>query len=198
MEGAASMETRMAGEADLPGAWALMERIVHEEFGYGWRPEWHWDIADTDALASHYLAHPRQALFVAVEDGTVIGTTGVRKDGPAAPPHPRWLAQRYIGPEAGQLARVWVAPEHRRRGIARTLVEQACAWAASVDYRLLALHTDTSVPGAEAFWRSLPATEVYDPRTPDDEMPTLHLELVLGAHGLVGAGQAEAPALATS
>jgi GNAT superfamily N-acetyltransferase len=176
------METRRAGYADLSGAWALMRRMVFEEFGYGWRPGWHWDIADVAALAATYCATPRQALFVAVDDaGAVQGTAAVRQDGPASPPHPDWLAARYAGPEAGQLARVWVAPEQRRRGVARGLLAAACSWASSAGYQTLCLHTDTGVPGAEPFWRAMPVVQVYDARAPGAELQTVHFELPLVA-----------------
>lgn len=189
------METRRAGLADLGGAWALMRRMVFEEFGYGWRPEWHWDIADVPALAATYCRRPRHALFVTVDDGAVLGTAAVRADGPASPPHPAWLAARYAEPEAGQLARVWVAPEHRRRGVARSLVAQARAWASDAGYERLCLHTDTSVRGAEPFWRAMDVTEVYDARAPGAELQTVHFEIACGADlaaadGLGSAGAA--------
>jgi hypothetical protein len=37
------------------------------------------------------------------------------------------------------------------------------------------LHTDASVPGAEAFWRSLPTREVHDCRP--DPFHTVHFEI---------------------
>ena len=41
------------------------------------------------------------------------------------------------------------------------------------------LHTDASVPGAEAFWRSLPTREVYDGRP--DPFHTVHFEIDVDA-----------------
>lgn len=167
-----------------------MRRMVLHEFGYGWRAGWHWDIWDADALAAAYLEQPRQALFVAVQaDGSVVATTAVRADGPASPPHPAWLAARYAGPEAGQIARVWVAPEHRRRGLARALLGVAEAWALGEGYRTLCLHTDTGIAGAETFWRAMPVVEVHDARVPGAEIPTVHFEWALG-HVPVATGPA--------
>lgn len=171
---------RQAVEADLPGARALMLRILDEDFGYGWRSDWYWDIADRDAMSATYLSQARQALFVALGDaGAVLGTTAVRRDGPRTPPNPSWLAARYAGPEAGHLMRMWVAREQRRRGIARALVGCACAWAAAAGYEVLYLQTDARSPGAEAFWRASPAVEVLDARGHNDPFQTIHFEIPL-------------------
>ncbi|CAN5147870.1 hypothetical protein BH20ACT22_BH20ACT22_12660 [soil metagenome] len=127
---------RAALPRDLPGARAFMLRVLEEDFDDGFRLDWHSDIADIDTMTATYLSHSRQALFVAVDQtGCVLATTAVREDGPRCPPHPDWLAARYAGPESAQLMRVWVAREHRQRGIARHLVSTACRWAASAGYR---------------------------------------------------------------
>ncbi|MFE9008016.1 GNAT family N-acetyltransferase [Streptomyces sp. NPDC007875] len=91
-----------------------------------------------------------------------LATTGVR---PAHPPHPLWLAERYSQDTTAQLVRVYVRPEHRRRGLARTLVDAVCDFIADTPgYDRVYLHTNVNVDGAEAFWRSL-AKEVFDART---------------------------------
>jgi len=178
------LEIRRAEAGDLPAARTLLHRVLAEDLGYGLRPDWHWDIWDTDALAAAYLDHPRQALFVAVApDGAVAGCAAVRADGPRTPPHPAWLSARYAGDDAGQIARVWIGREHRRRGLARRLVAATTEWAAEAGYRLLCLHTDAAVPGAEAFWRSLPVRQVWD-----DGAGTLHFEWPLDALVPAGAG----------
>jgi len=172
---------RRASAEDLPGAMALMRRMLDEDFGHGWRADWHWDVADLDVLRVTYVEHPRQALFVALDGRDVVGTTAVREDGPKSPPHPEAVAARYAGPESGHLMRVWVAGEHRRRGIARALVELARDWAPTAGYRTLCLHTDARMPGAEPFWRALPTLEVCDARGTEREFQTIHFELPLSA-----------------
>jgi GNAT superfamily N-acetyltransferase len=84
--------------------------------------------------------------------------------GPNAPPHPRWLAERYGGPHVAQLLRVYIAADQRRHGVARNLVEHARQFAEQVGYQTIYLHTNASVPGAEAFWRAMPTTLIYDGR----------------------------------
>ncbi|MFJ8041710.1 GNAT family N-acetyltransferase [Kitasatospora sp. NPDC096147] len=173
-------EVRPARPEDLPGARALILDTFYQEFGYGYVPAWHQDVID---LGPTYLEHPRHALFVAVaEDGEVVGTTALHSRGPAHPPHPAWLAERYPSGLTAQLLRVYVRAGHRRHGLARRLVALAAGFAAADGgYQHLYLHTNVDVPGAEAFWRSL-AVEVCDARTTGEHGPglaTVHFEIPL-------------------
>jgi GNAT superfamily N-acetyltransferase len=153
---------------------------MREDIGLEYRPAWHWDIDD---LRSVYVEHPRQALFVAVdnESAEIVGTTSAVNVGPNAPPHPQWLAERFSGPTVAQLLRVYVARGHRRRGIAQTLVERARQYIAQVGgYRTIYLHTNASVPGAEAFWHAMPTTLIYDGRgNTEGFSEAVHFELAI-------------------
>ena len=174
-----SHEVRLATHADLPGARSVMLDTFYREFGHGYRPQWHSDVID---LAGTYLDTPRHALFVAVDGDEVVGTTAVRAQGPASPPHPAWLAEQYSGDRTAQLFRVYVRAEHRRRGLARQLVDAAVRFIAETPgYEQIYLHTDTRVAGAEAFWRSV-AVEVCDARDGDPERnQTVHFEIPVPA-----------------
>lgn len=171
------VEIRQARTADLAGAVACMHEVLVRDMG-GYQERWHQDIDD---LAATYLHDERAALFVAVqvaEDGTeeVLATTAIRPCVLASPPNPAWLAERYNQPDTCQLVRVWVRPSARRRGLARRLVAEATDWATDIGgYRTVYLHTDASVPGAEAFWRSMPTVEVLDCRP--DPYHTVHFEI---------------------
>ncbi|MFD5582983.1 GNAT family N-acetyltransferase [Streptomyces sp. NPDC127063] len=145
---------------------------VYRDFGTGYVPRWHGDIVD---LAGAYLVPPRHTLLVAVDsEGQVVATGALDSRGPAHPPNPRPLAERYHSGTTAQLRRVYVRPEHRRRGLARRIVRDMLAFAAADGgYRAVYLHTDPTVPGAEAFWRSL-GTVVHDERDP-----------ARGGHGIV-------------
>lgn len=168
---------RQATPPDLDGARSVMFDTFYLEFGYGYVPQWHADVID---LIGTYLANPRHLLLVALLDGNVVGTTGLRSGGPAHPPHPRWLAERYPSGSTAQLARVYVRPGHRRRGLARAMVRLACGFAAHTPgYDRVYLHTNAKVEGAEAFWRSA-ASEVFDARTTGEMGPgceTVHFEI---------------------
>ncbi|TXS52026.1 GNAT family N-acetyltransferase [Streptomyces sp. t39] len=168
---------RPASPADVEGARRLMLDTFYRDFGYGYVPAWHRDVVD---ITGTYLDDPRHLLLVAVHDGEVVATTGVRAGGPVHPPHPRWLADRYPPVSTAQLVRVYVRPEHRRHGLARTLVRRACDFAASVPgYDTVYLHTNVDAEGAEGFWRST-AKEIFDARTTGEHGPgvaTVHFEI---------------------
>ncbi|WP_121750131.1 GNAT family N-acetyltransferase [Streptomyces sp. E2N166] len=153
---------RTATPDDLDAARAVMLDTVYRDFGTGYVPRWHGDIID---LAGAYLTPERHTLLVAVDAaGEVVATGALDSRGPAHPPNPRHVAERYPSGVTAQLRRVYVRPERRRRGLARRLVDELLAFAsADGGYRSVYLHTDPAVTGAEPFWRSL-AKVVHDER----------------------------------
>lgn len=171
---------RAARPQDCDGARRIMLNTFYREFGYGYVPEWH---ADTIDIQGHYLANPRHHLVVAVtDDDEVVATTGLLSRGPQHPPHPRWIAERYPSGSTAQLVRVYVAPDHRRHGLARAMVAMACDFAAATEgYRAVYLHTNVKIPGAQAFWDSV-AKEICDARPTGEHGPgfgTVHYEIPL-------------------
>ncbi|MGP4088940.1 GNAT family N-acetyltransferase [Streptomyces sp. KR55] len=171
---------RIAEPADLDGARAVMLDTVYRDFGTGYVPRRHGDIIDP---AAAYLVPARHTLLVAVDqsDGSVVATAALDSRGPACPPNPRDVAERFPSGETAQLRRVYVRPEHRRRGLARRLVDALVAFAeADGGYRSAYLHTDPAVPGAEGFWRSC-AKVVHDEREdPGGGQGIVHFEIPLG------------------
>lgn len=179
----AGFTVREARLGDLSGAVALIRRVLRDDLGVSYNPAWHAELDDPQRV---YLDNPRHALFVALDDvtGEVIGTTALRATGPRSPPRPRWLAERYGTPDTAQLFRVCIAPAARRRGVARVLVEAARRFVATEGgYRTIYLHTDPRVPGAEAFWRAMPTTELYDARRDSNPAGAHHFEPRLPADG---------------
>jgi GNAT superfamily N-acetyltransferase/ubiquinone/menaquinone biosynthesis C-methylase UbiE len=171
---------RHARVEDLPHAQAVIRRVLMEDIKAPYTPMWHYDVDQPQVV---YLENPRHALFVAIDDATgeVIGTTGVQNVPPKSPPHPTFLTDRYRPGTTAQLFRVYIAREHRRRGIASALVEAARRFVAGEgSYSVLYLHTDASVEGAEAFWRSV-AVPVYDGRADLGGSDAVHFELPLHA-----------------
>ncbi|MEV6177364.1 GNAT family N-acetyltransferase [Streptomyces sp. NPDC052015] len=171
---------RPAGPDDLDGARAVMLDTVYRDFGTGYVPRWHGDIIDP---ATAYLAPDRHTLLVAVDaDGEIVGTGALDSRGPLHPPNPRHVAARYPSGTTAQLRRVYVRPEHRRRGLARRLVAELLAFAAADGgYRAVYLHTDPTVEGAEGFWRSI-GTVVHDERDdPGRGQGIVHFDVPLDA-----------------
>nr|WP_260860231.1 GNAT family N-acetyltransferase [Streptomyces cupreus] len=153
---------------------------VYRDFGSGYVPRWHRDIIDP---AAAYLASDRHTLLVAVDqhDSEVVATAALDSRGPAHPPNPRGVAERYPSGETAQVRRVYVRPGHRRRGIARRLVRGLVDFAvADGGYRAVYLHTDPAVEGAEAFWRSV-GNVVHDEREdPGGGQGIVHFEIPVG------------------
>ncbi|MFC9968219.1 GNAT family N-acetyltransferase [Nocardia ignorata] len=167
---------RPAGPADLAGARSVMLDTFYQVFGIGYLPEHHHDVIDLDAT---YLRHPRNRLWVAEHEGAVVGTTAIRAKGPAHPPHPAELARRYPDDTTAQLFRVYVRPEHHRRGLATRLVTAAIETVqATLEFDRLYLHTDARTPGALEFWLTF-GHIVHDARGPHDGFQTVHLEIPL-------------------
>ncbi|MEU2667975.1 GNAT family N-acetyltransferase [Streptomyces sp. NPDC007164] len=166
---------RTATPADLGGARAVMLDTVYRDLGSGYVPRWHADIIDPGTA---YLRPDRCTLLVVERDGEIVATGAVRDRGPQAPPNPQWVADRFPSGTTAQLCRIYVAPGHRRHGLARRLVRELCGFvAAAGGYEAIYLHTDPAVPGAEPFWRSL-AFEVCDERTlPGGGQGIVHFEL---------------------
>lgn len=71
--------------------------------------------------------HPDAAVFVADDDGRIVGRLSLSRD-----PHP---ASRHVA-DLGLM----VAESHRRRGVGTMLLEQAVAWARSSSIAKLELH----------------------------------------------------------
>ncbi|MEO3755524.1 GNAT family N-acetyltransferase [Streptomyces sp. B6B3] len=169
---------RPATPDDVDGARSVMLDTFYREFGYGYAPAWHADVVDIEGA---YLRHPDHLLLVAVHDDHVVATTAVHTRGPAHPPHPKWLAERYGSASTAQLLRVYVRPGHRRNGLARALVGMAGEFAAARGRDRLYLHTNVRVPEAEPFWSSV-ARQVFDARTTGEHGPgvaTVHYEIPL-------------------
>lgn len=187
--------TRATQALHLEGARRVVLDVARRDLGYGYVPEWHWDLDDLEGV---YVRNPRQAMFVAMHGEQVVGTCALRMGGPASPPHPAWLAERYSDPQqVAQLLRLAVLPEHRRKGLARELVGRVWEFAAA-DARttMLCLHTNAKVQGAEDFWRSLPVSEIHDARIgekpePDSRFETIHFELELPGRVRSGAVMAD-------
>ncbi|MFJ4782563.1 GNAT family N-acetyltransferase [Streptomyces sp. NPDC088794] len=171
---------RAACPDDLDGARAVMLDTVYRDFGTGYVPRWHGDIIDP---ATAYLAPARHTLLVALDpaDDTVVATGALDSRGPAHPPNPRGLAECYPSGETAQLRRIYVRPDHRRRGLARRLVDDLLAFAAADGhYRAVYLHTDPAVPGAEPFWRSLGKVVLDERAEPGGGQGIIHFEIPMG------------------
>jgi GNAT superfamily N-acetyltransferase len=136
---------------DLGGARSVMLDAIYRDFGTGYVPEWHEDVID---LTGFYLTPERHVLLVAVdEEGTIAATAALDSRGPRTP---EWLTDRYPSGKTAQVRRVYVRPEHRRRGLARALVTRLLEFAqADGGYDAVYLHAYRHSPGALGLWHTL-------------------------------------------
>jgi putative acetyltransferase len=97
-----------------PEAWLLNTE--------GWR-----SVAEERRYLRALKRHPDAAVYVAEDDGAIVGRLSVARD-----PHG---ASRHVA-DLGLM----VAASHRRRGVGQALLEQAVEWAGEAGIRKLELH----------------------------------------------------------
>lgn len=126
----------------------LLDRIAVDVFD---------DDIDADKL-DFFLSLPSHRLLVAVADHQVVGQClGIMTY--AVDRRPSLLIEN-----------LGVSPDYRRRGIARDLIDQMCAWATDLGAEYMWLGSDPESDTAEAFYRGIglpmqitPFTEVKLP-----------------------------------
>ena len=118
---------RRAEPGDATALVQLAEAVGREEERWilaseGWR-----SIGDERRYLKMVLRHPDAAVFVAEDDGFVVGRLSLSRD-----PHP---ASRHVA-DLGLM----VAASHRGKGIGRMLLEEAVKWSRVSEIRKLELH----------------------------------------------------------
>ncbi len=118
-------------------------------------------IDDDAHLHPDELAPPEGAFLVARQAGHLAGGVGIRRIGDAD--------QRLA-----EVKRLWVRPDLRRSGVARTLMEAAEQRARELGYRQLYLETGRAQPEALAFYPRTGWTRVasFPPGTFTHELAT--------------------------
>ena len=122
-----SVVIRPARPEDAPALAALGVAVGREEGAWlltsnGWR-----SVADERRYLRALKRFPDAAVYVADDDGDVVGRLSLARDH-----HP---ASRHVA-DLGLM----VAATHRRRGVGTALLEQAVAWARDAGVRKLELH----------------------------------------------------------
>jgi RimJ/RimL family protein N-acetyltransferase len=121
------MIIRAADPADAEGLSELGEAVGSEPEGWlvttnGWR-----DASDERRYLRAIRRYPNAAVFVAEDEGRIVGRLSVARD-----QHP---ASRHVA-DLGLM----VAITHRRRGIGKALLDAAVVWGRESGVRKLELH----------------------------------------------------------
>ena len=122
-----TIQIRPARPDDAPALVELGASVGREPEAWllntdGWR-----SVSEERRYLRALRRHPDAAVFVADDDGTIVGRLSVARDPHSASHHVADLG-------------LMVAAGHRRRGIGRALLEQAEAWARASDVLKLELH----------------------------------------------------------
>jgi RimJ/RimL family protein N-acetyltransferase len=122
-----TIQIRPARPDDAPALVELGASVGREPEAWllntdGWR-----SVSEERRYLRALRRHPDAAVFVADDDGTIVGRLSVARDPHGASHHVADLG-------------LMVAAGHRRRGIGRALLEQAEAWARASDVLKLELH----------------------------------------------------------
>ena len=121
------MIIRRAEPSDAEGLTRLGEAVGSEPEGWlvttnGWR-----QVSDERRYLRAIRRYPNAAVFVAEDEGRIVGRLSIARD-----QHP---ASRHVA-DLGLM----VAMSHRRRGIGTMLLEAALDWARHAEVRKLELH----------------------------------------------------------
>lgn len=133
--------------ADAAEFWALRLRALRdhpEAFGHSYRESRLVPAAEVAARFGNDWLPPNGVLLGAVVEGALVGVVGLRRFDPEPQRH------------KATVRAVYVAPEHRGRGIARALLEAAIAAAESLPgVEQLRLSVGAESPAARRLYRSL-------------------------------------------
>jgi RimJ/RimL family protein N-acetyltransferase len=135
-----TLVVRDAAPGDASALVALAQQIGAEPEGWLIADDTWRGVADERRYLRAIRKHPHAAVFVAEEDGRIVGRLSVARD-----PHPASFHVADLG--------LMVVASHRRRGIGRALLQQAVDWAAQSRVRKLELHV---------FPHNAPAIALYE------------------------------------
>ena len=146
-------------------------KIIREEFGYGYVPEYHQDIIELD---KDYIEPVNNIFLLAFlkNSNELIGTLGIR----AYDKDYDIFKGIYNGKDTAGMWRVFIDKKWRRNGIGSKLVSIAEDFCKNKGYENIYLHTQKIVDGSLDFWLSKGYRVTKDMK---NELGTVHMEKML-------------------
>lgn len=146
-------------------AWAIS--MVHREFGVDFDLE---RMLDQDMAELDKYLPPHGRLLLAEFDGQMAGVACMRR----------------IGPDTGEIKRMYVRPQFRRKGIGRALAERLIQESRTIGYPRLRLDSPRSWKASHALYHAMGFREIEP--YPESEIPAefrehwIFMELLLAAN----------------
>ncbi|MGC9517910.1 MAG: GNAT family N-acetyltransferase [Methanomicrobiales archaeon] len=158
-------------ESDLHQVREFMFRIIKEEYGFLYIPEYHEDIKFVD---DYYVFPLKNQFFMAIHNKTqeIIGTIGIR----SYDKNFEIFKNIYHPENTASLWRVFVENKYRRNGVASSLVKTAEEFCVNAGYNRIYLHTQKIVDGSLNFWMAK-GYQITDDT--GNELGTVHMEKLL-------------------
>ena len=152
---------------DIDDVRDFLFKMIKDEFGYDYVPEWHQDVMNID---EYYIDPERNNFFVAyLETGEIIATIGIRaydKDFPE-------FRHLYSKETTSSIWRLFVDRRCRRCGLASKMFAIAENCANEAGYDDIYLHTHKTLDGALEFWTKMGFVVSLDS---NDELETVHMD----------------------
>ena len=158
-------------DIEIYGIENFLFKIINEEFGYGYVPEYHRDIVN---MEKYYIKPDKNAFLLATHKNTgkLIGTIGIR----AYDKHYNLFKGIYDEKKTASIWRVFIDKKYRRNGVGSKLVNSAEEFCKNKGYKNLYLHTQKTVDGSLDFWLSKGYKITADMK---NELGTVHMEKTL-------------------
>lgn len=143
-------------------------KLIKQEFGYGYVPEFHQDIIN---IENFYLKPEKNTFLIALDakKNNLVGTLGIR----AYDKNFEEFKGIYSPDKTASFWRTFIEKEYRRNGLASLLVNKAEELCQKMGYGEIYLHTHRTVHGSLDFWMAKGYKIIHDTQ---NQNGTVHME----------------------
>lgn len=148
--------TATAKSEEAQDARTFCLRIIRDFYGIDYNSDWHADLDSLTGPAKNGWYSPQNGggfRIVRDDAGTIIATGGLY-DLARKPATSARLSERYGAQKICQIARVYLDPALRGKGLGSRIVSALEADARVLGYDIAYLHADAQTPATLAFWAS--------------------------------------------